>query len=111
MLGSGLLFPLLFIAKGTMLLIVITVLGTILISTFSVTVVMGQNLLPGSLGVASGLLVGFAIGAGGIGVTLLGVIADHFGVYVALQCIGFLPLAGFILSLMLRYPVKAPSSD
>ena len=108
MLGSGLLFPLLFIAKGTMLLIVITVLGTILISTFSVTVVMGQNLLPGSLGVASGLLVGFAIGAGGIGVTLLGVIADHFGVYVALQCIGVLPFAGFILSLMLRYPVKAP---
>lgn len=111
MLGTGLLFPLLFIAKGTMLLIVITVLGTILISTFSVTVVMGQNLLPGSLGVASGLLVGFAIGAGGIGVTLLGMIADHFGVYVALQCIGVLPLAGFILSLMLRYPVKEPSSD
>jgi MFS transporter, FSR family, fosmidomycin resistance protein len=111
MLGSGLLFPLLFIAKGTMLLIVVTVLGTILISTFSVTVVMGQNLLPGSLGVASGLLVGFAIGAGGIGVTLLGVIADHFGVYAALQGIGVLPFAGFILSLMLRYPVKAPSSD
>jgi FSR family fosmidomycin resistance protein-like MFS transporter len=55
--------------------------------------------------------VGFAIGAGGIGVTLLGVIADHFGVYAALQGIGVLPFAGFILSLMLRYPVKAPPSD
>jgi MFS transporter, FSR family, fosmidomycin resistance protein len=108
MLGSGLLFPLLFIAEGTMLFVVVTLLGTILISTFSVTVVMGQNLLPGSLGVASGLLVGFAIGAGGIGVTLLGVIADHFGVYVALKCIGILPMAGFFLSLMLRYPLRPP---
>jgi hypothetical protein len=31
---------------------------------FTVTIVMGQNLFPHNLGVASGLLVGFAIGAG-----------------------------------------------
>ncbi|HAA04110.1 MAG TPA: MFS transporter [Syntrophobacteraceae bacterium] len=108
MLGSALLFPLLFYAQGYLLLVVVTLLGTILISTFSVTVVMGQNLFPDNLGVASGLLVGFAIGAGGIGVTLLGIIADHFGVYFALKCIGVLPLAGFLLSLLLRYPVKQP---
>jgi FSR family fosmidomycin resistance protein-like MFS transporter len=106
MLGSALLFPLIFVFQGFMLSVIVTVLGMILISTFSVTVVMGQNLMPGSLGVASGLLVGFAIGAGGIGVTLLGVIADHYGVPFALRCIGFLPLAGFLISLMLKYPVR-----
>ena len=83
----------------------VTLLGMILISTFTVTVVMGQNLLPGNLGVASGLLVGFAIGAGGIGVTLLGVVADHFGVPFALKCIGGLPFLGFLFSLMLKYPL------
>ena len=64
---------------------------------------MGQKLLPHRLGVASGLMVGFAIGTGGIGVTLLGVIADNFGVPLALEAITLLPFAGFILSLILRY--------
>ncbi len=106
MLGSAVLFPFIFYFQGFMLLATVTLLGMILISTFSVTVVMGQNLLPGNLGVASGLLVGFAIGAGGIGVTLLGVIADHFGVPFALQCIGALPVAGFLISLLLQYPAR-----
>jgi MFS transporter, FSR family, fosmidomycin resistance protein len=105
MVGSALLFPAIFVFEGVMLLVAVTVLGMILISTFSVTVVMGQNLLPGHLGVASGLMVGFAIGAGGIGVTLLGVVADHFGVPFALKSIGILPLAGFLFSLMIRYPI------
>ena len=111
MLGSAVLFPFIFYFQGFMLLATVTLLGMILISTFSVTVVMGQNLLPGNLGVASGLLVGFAIGAGGIGVTLLGVIADHFGVPFALKCIGILPFAGFLISLMLKYPARGKIDD
>ncbi|NTU48381.1 MAG: MFS transporter, partial [Syntrophobacteraceae bacterium] len=99
MIGSALLFPLIFLSQGYALFVVVTLLGMILISTFTVTVVMGQNLLPGNLGVVSGLLVGFAIGAGGIGVTLLGVVADHFGVPFALKCIGGLPFLGFLFSL------------
>jgi FSR family fosmidomycin resistance protein-like MFS transporter len=106
LLTSGLILPLLFVLKGIGLFFVVFILGVILISSFSVTVVMGQNLLPNNLGVASGLVAGFAIGAGGIGVTLLGVIADHYGVPFALKCIGALPLAGFLISLLLRYPVK-----
>jgi MFS transporter, FSR family, fosmidomycin resistance protein len=107
MIGSTLVFPLIFFAQGHLLMVIVTLLGMLLISTFSVTVVMGQNLLPGNLGVASGLLVGFAIGAGGIGVTLLGVIADHHGVLFALKCIGVLPLAGFLASLMLKVPLRS----
>jgi FSR family fosmidomycin resistance protein-like MFS transporter len=68
---------------------------------------MAQHLLPHNLGIASGLMVGFAIGAGGICVTLLGVVADHLGVPFALRSIAVLPLLGFILSLMLRYPEQA----
>ncbi len=104
MLFSTLLLPLIFIVDGYMLFVVLGLLGLTLISTFSVTVVMAQQLLPRNLGVASGLMVGFAIGAGGICVTLLGVIADHFGVPAALESIMIIPLAGFILSMVLRYP-------
>jgi FSR family fosmidomycin resistance protein-like MFS transporter len=95
---------LIFSIDGYMLFVVLGLLGMTLVSTFSVTVVMAQQLLPKNLGVASGLIVGFAIGAGGICVTLLGVIADNFGVPVALKSIMILPLAGFLLSAFLRYP-------
>ena len=101
---STLILPLIFIVDGYMLFVVLTLLGMTLISTFTVTVVMAQQLLPTNLGVASGLMVGFAIGAGGICVTLLGVIADYFGVPVALKSIMILPLVGFLLSAFLRYP-------
>jgi FSR family fosmidomycin resistance protein-like MFS transporter len=101
---AALVLPLIFVTKGLLLFVVLGLLGMIVISTFTVTVVMAQHLLPHNLGIASGLMVGFAIGAGGICVTLLGVVADHFGVPFALRSIAVLPLFGFILSLMLRYP-------
>jgi MFS transporter, FSR family, fosmidomycin resistance protein len=105
MLLSALLLPFtLMIAEGALLFVALGLVGMIVISTFSVTVVMAQRLLPSNLGVASGLMVGFAIGAGGICVTFLGVVADHFGVPFALKSIAFLPLIGIILCLMLKYP-------
>ena len=93
-------------ASTITLSVMLFVLGVTLVSTFSVTVVMAQWVLPKNLGIASGLMVGFAIGAGGIGVTLLGVVADHFGVVRALQSIAVLPVAAFIFSMILRYPAQ-----
>jgi FSR family fosmidomycin resistance protein-like MFS transporter len=103
MLLTALLLPLIFIIHGTALFFFLGLLGAILVSTFTVTIVMAQHLLPRNLGIASGLMVGFAIGAGGICVTLLGVLADHFGVPFALRSIAVLPFVGLILSIMLRY--------
>ena len=104
MLFATLVLPLIFVTESYALFIVLALLGTILISTFTVTIVMAQTLLPRNLGIASGLMVGFAIGAGGLFVTLLGVVADHFGVPVALKSIMILPLIGFTLCLILGYP-------
>ena len=105
---AALTFPLIFLLEGFPLLLSMTLfwLGMVLVSTFSVTVVMSQKLLPRSLGIASGLTTGFAIGAGGIGVTLLGIVADRFGVPFALKSIFIFPVVGFILTLMLKYPVR-----
>jgi FSR family fosmidomycin resistance protein-like MFS transporter len=90
-----------------MLFVALGVLGMVLISSFTVTIVMAQQLLPHNLGVASGLMVGFAIGTGGFGVTILGKIADHFDVLTALKSIWVLPIAGLLLSLPIRYPAFA----
>jgi MFS transporter, FSR family, fosmidomycin resistance protein len=106
MLAAALVFPFIFLVEGILLFVVLLVLGMILVSTFSVTVVMAQKLLPHNLGIASGLMVGLAIGTGGIGITLLGVVADHLGVPFALKSIFILPIIGFILSMMLRYPLQ-----
>ena len=95
-----------FIQKSILLYFVLGLQGMLMISTFSVTVVMAQKLLPNKLGVASGLMVGFAIGTGGIGVTLLGLVADNYGVPTALKSICILPLIGFILSLIVKYKEK-----
>ena len=104
MLVSSLLLPLIFVAKGFLLFVVLGAVGMALISSFTVTIVMAQQILPRNLGIASGLMVGFAIGTGGLGVTILGVVADRFGVPTALHSIMLLPVAGFILSLPIRYP-------
>ncbi len=106
---AALTFPLIFVFQNFPLLLSITLfwLGMVLVSTFSVTVVMSQKLLPRSLGIASGLTTGFAIGAGGIGVTLLGVVADRYGVPFALKSIFVFPVAGFLLALTMKYPARA----
>ncbi len=96
--------PLIFVVKGYALFVVFGAFGFALISSFVVTTVMSQRLLPDKVGMASGLTVGFAIGTGGIGVTLLGMIADAYGVPAALKFITVLPILGFILSLFIKYP-------
>jgi FSR family fosmidomycin resistance protein-like MFS transporter len=108
--GSLLLsFPLLLLfyySSGPMVFILLGMSGMVLISSFALTTLMAQVLLPQHLGIASGMMVGFSISAGGIGVTLLGVIADHWGVPMAIQSIFVLPLIAFGLSLLVKYPLK-----
>ena len=53
--------------------------GAATIATFAVTIVMGQEYLPGRIGVASGVTIGLSIGLGGIGAPLLGLVADAHG--------------------------------
>lgn len=79
-------------------IITIALAGAVLISTFSTTIVLGQSLMPNAVGIASGLMLGFAIGTGGIGAVLLGVVADRIGIDVTMLTIAFLPLVGLLLT-------------
>ena len=87
---------------GLMAFICLGIAGMLLISTITVTTVMAQALLPHHLGMVSGLMVGFSVGVSGIGVILLGAIADTWGVPVAMKAILLLPVIGFLVTL----PVK-----
>ncbi len=78
--------------------------GFILVSSFSVTVALAQAYLPRRLGMAAGLIVGLAIGTGGIGVALFGWLADHWGLVATLRLIAVLPLLGFGIALALPEP-------
>ena len=87
--------------NGTWVPVFAFIVGASLISTFSVTVVFGQRLLPNNIGLASGLMLGFGVGMGSIGVTLLGVIADHLGLPLTMNLISLLPILGIILAFTL----------
>lgn len=103
---SSVLLPVLFVTHGFMLFVALGALGIVLISSTTPSIVMAQDLLPKHLGIASGLMVGFAIGTGGIGVTVLGVIADHFGVPLALKSIMLIPVAALLISIFIKYPLR-----
>jgi FSR family fosmidomycin resistance protein-like MFS transporter len=72
------------------------VIGITLASAFSAIIVFAQELLPGRVGLVSGLFFGFSFGMGAIGAALLGWLADHAGIDFVYQVCAFLPLLGLL---------------
>lgn len=112
--STALQIPLIFVflhAADWLVFPVVAILGATIISSFSVTIVMAQELFPKRLATASGTIAGFAIGTGGIGVTLLGAVADRYGVPVAVQLINAFPVAGALLALLLPLPWRSAAGE
>lgn len=63
-------------------------------SAFSAILVFAQELMPGKVGMISGLFFGFAFGIAGIGSALLGYLADHTSIEYVYKITSFLPLIG-----------------
>src|SRR5207247_350803 len=89
---------------GVLAFVMLGLYGAVLTSSFSVSIVLGQAYLPRNAGMASGLIVGFAIGAGGLGVTALGWVADRWGLPAALTVSALMPLVGFVTARFLPAP-------
>src|SRR5262249_55634615 len=66
------------------------VIGLILASAFSAILVYAQELLPGKVGMISGLFFGFAFGMAGIAAAVLGKLADRTGIEFVYQVCAFL---------------------
>ncbi|MDD2982872.1 MAG: MFS transporter [Crocinitomicaceae bacterium] len=72
-------------------------IGLILSSAFSAIIVYAQELLPGRIGMVSGLFFGFAFGMGGLGSALLGRLADQTSIGYVFYVCSFLPLIGLFI--------------
>lgn len=72
------------------------IIGFILASAFSAILVYAQELLPGRIGMVSGLFFGFAFGMGGLGAAVLGLIADHTSIEMVYKICAWLPLIGIL---------------
>lgn len=104
-LTSGFLY-LFFYSTGLWSLVFFTLAGLVSNSSNSITMAMGQSFMSRKLGMASGLILGLATGLGGICTTLLGWVADHFGVPFVMQIIFLLPLLALLAFLFVPYPLR-----
>jgi FSR family fosmidomycin resistance protein-like MFS transporter len=72
------------------------VIGLILASAFSAILVYAQELVPGRVGMISGLFFGLAFGCGGIASAVLGHLADLTSIGFVFEVCGYLPLIGLV---------------
>ncbi|WP_396335788.1 MFS transporter [Chromobacterium haemolyticum] len=75
-------------------------IGFVLASAFPAIIIYAQELLPGRVGMVSGMFYGFAFGIGGIGAAVLGQLADSHGIEFVYQLCAFLPLLGLVAALL-----------
>jgi len=85
------------------------VIGLILASAFPAIVVFAQDLVPGKIGMISGLFFGFSFGMGGLGAAILGEVADRAGIETVYGICAFLPAIG-LLAILLPDPRRASAA-
>ena len=89
------------------------VIGLILSSAFSAILVYAQELVPGKVGMVSGLFFGLAFGIAGTGAAVLGKVADMYGIEYVYWLCSFLPLLGLFAAFLPDFgpsPVRRPKA-
>lgn len=76
--------------------------GAALLASFSVTVVVAQETISKNAAMASGLMLGFGIGVGGLGVGLVGILAEQQGIAFAINLLIWLPLWAGLFGLCMK---------
>jgi FSR family fosmidomycin resistance protein-like MFS transporter len=97
---------------GRLAVLLLALSGAVLLASFPVAIVYAQELLPARIGLASGLTLGFAFGAGGIGAGVTGVLIDAVGMEWGMASLSLLPLGAALACLPLRErrgPAPAPA--
>jgi MFS transporter, FSR family, fosmidomycin resistance protein len=105
---SLLLYPLfmslMILSHGAVLWFLAAASGAALLASFSVTIVLAQELLPRNLGLASGLILGLGFGMGGLGAAVSGWIADMLGLYKTVWILALVPVLGSVIGSFIRTP-------
>jgi MFS transporter, FSR family, fosmidomycin resistance protein len=108
----GIVFYLLFFySSGIWLWISLGVVGAAVQATIPVTIVMAQELIPQNKGLASGLVMGFAVGLGQIGALITGLLGDQIGLEPAVKTTLIIMLIGLGFSLYYPYKYRSESDS
>jgi FSR family fosmidomycin resistance protein-like MFS transporter len=75
-------------------------IGLIISSAFSAILVYAQELMPGKIGLVSGLFFGLAFGLGGVGAAALGKLADWTSIEYIFWIVSFLPAIGLLTAFL-----------
>jgi FSR family fosmidomycin resistance protein-like MFS transporter len=86
------------------------IVGLVLASAFPAILVYAQELVPGRVGMISGLFFGFAFGMGGIGAAILGRIADATSILFVYKICAYLPAIGLLAGFLPDMSKKKPTT-
>ncbi len=78
--------------------------GFSIIGSFATTTILAQTMLPNNVGMAAGLTIGFSVGMGGFGVTILGFLADYYGLPFVMGLITMLPVLAAVVAFKIPIP-------
>jgi MFS transporter, FSR family, fosmidomycin resistance protein len=76
------------------------IIGLVISSAFSAIVVYAQELIPGRVGMVSGLFFGIAFGMAGLGAAALGELIDLTSIDFVYRVCSFLPAIGLLTALL-----------
>jgi len=76
--------------------VISVLIGLVLSSAFSAIIVFAQELVPGKVGLISGIFYGLMFGFSGISAAALGALADSTDIIFVFKCCSFLPLLGIV---------------
>lgn len=101
--------PLLYLflhTEGLLSYVFLALGGAALLASFSVTVVTAQEILSKSAAMASGLMLGFGVGVGGLGVGIVGLLAESSGIAYAVNMLIWLPIIAGVCGLTIKQQKK-----
>ena len=89
-------------ASGVPIYILLSIASMLLAAAHSSSLVLAQRMMPGNVGMASGLSLGFSFGVGALGVLALGRVADLWSLPVVFDILALLPLLGLFCTFFVR---------
>ncbi len=84
--------------------VILSLMSILLTATFTSSLVLIQKMMPGNVGMASGLNLGFSVGLGTMGVLALGKVADLWSMPLIFDILAFLPIVALCLTWFIREP-------
>ncbi len=103
---AGIAYTCIFFLTGLAAIIALVISGFFMMATASVEIAAVQEVMPGSIGFASGLVIGIPQGVTALSTVVIGFIADGIGLPLALSIQAFLMIAAVVLAIRLPYPLK-----